>query len=71
MQKDKVRIYQLARDLNVETKDLLDLCRQSGFDVKNQLSSLDPDQRDVVEALIKKGGAVAWRRLRAEARCKP
>lgn len=59
MQKDKVRIYQLARDLNVETKDLLDLCRQSGIDVKNQLSSLDPDQRDMIEALVKKGGAVA------------
>jgi translation initiation factor IF-2 len=59
LQKDKVRIYQLARDLNVESKDLLDLCRQSGIDVKNQLSSLDPDQRDMIEGLVKKGGAVA------------
>lgn len=56
MQKDKVRIYQLARDLNVESKDLLDLCRQAGIDVKNQLSSLDPDQRDMIEGLVKKGG---------------
>jgi len=39
LQKDKVRIYQLARDLNVDTKELIDLCRQAGFDVKNQLSS--------------------------------
>jgi translation initiation factor IF-2 len=59
LQKDKVRIYQLARDLNIETKDLVDLCRNAGIDVKNQLSSLDPDQRDMVEALVKKGGAVA------------
>jgi translation initiation factor IF-2 len=53
---DKIRIYALARELNVETKDLLDLCRQAGIDVKNQLSSLDPDQRDTVERMVKRGG---------------
>ena len=53
---EKVRVYALARELNVESKDLLDLCKQAGFDVKNQLSSLDPEQRDQIEALIKKGG---------------
>src|SRR5437868_2026443 len=54
-----VRIYFLARELGVESKDLLDLCRQAGFDVKNQLSSLDPEQRDEVERLVKRGGGVA------------
>jgi translation initiation factor IF-2 len=53
---DKIRIYALARELNVETKDLLDLCHQAGFDVKNQLSSLDPPQRDVIEQMLKRGG---------------
>src|SRR5581483_2041387 len=43
----------------MESKDLLDLCRQAGIDVKNQLSSLDPDQRDVVEQLVKRGGGAA------------
>lgn len=56
MQKEKVRVYSLARELNMESKDLLDLCRQAGIDVKNQLSSLDPDQRDLVEQMAKKGG---------------
>ncbi len=56
MQKEKVRVYALARELNIESKDLLDLCRQAGIDVKNQLSSLDPDQRDAVELLVRKGG---------------
>jgi translation initiation factor IF-2 len=56
---DKIRIYALARELNVETKDLIDLCRQAGFDVKNQLSSLDPDQRDTVVQLLKRGGGGA------------
>jgi translation initiation factor IF-2 len=59
LQREKVRIYALAKELNVESKDLLDLCRQAGFDVKNQLSSLDPEQRDAVEVMIRKGGGVA------------
>ncbi|MFN4260124.1 MAG: translation initiation factor IF-2 N-terminal domain-containing protein, partial [Gemmataceae bacterium] len=59
MQKDKVRVYELARKLNVETKDLLDMCKQAGLDVKNQLSSLDPEQRDAIEELVKRGGQVA------------
>ena len=56
---DKIRIYALARELNVETKDLIDVCRQAGFDVKNQLSSLEADQRDVVVQLLKRGGGGA------------
>src|SRR4051812_34274662 len=57
--KEKVRVYQLARELNVETKDLLDMCRTAGIDVKNQLSSLDPDQRDAVEQMVRRGGGTA------------
>jgi translation initiation factor IF-2 len=53
---EKIRIYALARELNVDTKDLIDVCRKAGMDVKNQLSSLDPDQRDHVAQLLKKGG---------------
>ena len=56
MQREKVRVYALARELNVESKDLLDLCKQQGFDVKNQLSSLEPEQRDTIEQLVKRGG---------------
>src|SRR5262245_16171461 len=56
LQREKVRVYALARELNVESKDLLELCQKSGLDVKNQLSSLDPEQRDMIEALVKRGG---------------
>jgi translation initiation factor IF-2 len=56
LQREKVRVYALARELNMESKDLLDLCRQAGYDVKNQLSSLDPEQRDAIEQLVKRGG---------------
>src|SRR5437868_10845872 len=54
-----VRIYFLAKEQNVESKDLLDLCKQAGFDVKNQLSSLDQEQCDAVELLLKKGASNA------------
>jgi translation initiation factor IF-2 len=57
LQKEKVRVYALARELNIESKDLLDMCRQAGIDVKNQLSSLDPDQRDLVEQMVRRGGS--------------
>lgn len=53
--KEKVRVYVLANQLNMESKDLLDICKQAGLNVKNQLSSLDPDQRDMIEQLVKRG----------------
>jgi translation initiation factor IF-2 len=55
LQKEKTRVYILARELNIDSKDLLNLCKQAGLDVKNQLSSLEPEQRVVLEDLIKKG----------------
>ncbi len=57
LQKDKVRVFALARELNIETKDLLDYCRQAGIQVKNQLSTLDPDQRDLIEQMVKRGAS--------------
>src|SRR3954463_431994 len=59
LSKEKVRIYALARELNMESKDLLDMCRAAGMDLKNQLSSLSPEQRDQVEQLVRRGGGVA------------
>jgi translation initiation factor IF-2 len=52
--REKVRIFALARELDMESKDLLNVCRQAGIDVKNQLSTLDPDQRDLVELMVRK-----------------
>jgi len=57
LQKEKVRVYSLARELNIESKDLLDICKQAGIDVKNQLSSLDPDLAEQIKVLVRKGGA--------------
>ncbi len=57
--KEKVRLYALARELHMESKDLLDLCRQNGIDIKNQLSSIEPEQRDQIVGLLKRGPAAA------------
>lgn len=55
MQNEKIRVYVLARELNIDTKLLLDKCKAAGYDVKNQLSNLEPEQRDAVVALLKAG----------------
>ncbi len=55
MQNEKVRIYHLAHELDMESKALLDLCRNHGMDVKNQLSTLSPEQRESIVALVRKG----------------
>jgi translation initiation factor IF-2 len=52
LSKEKVRVYELARELKIESKDLLELCRQAGIPVKNQLSGLDHDQREALEKLL-------------------
>src|SRR6266481_5262770 len=59
LQNEKVRVYQLARELNVDTKILLDLCKQAGFDVKNQLSNLETEQRDALLQMVKRGPETA------------
>jgi translation initiation factor IF-2 len=54
LQKDeKVRVYALARELQMDSKDLIELCHQAGFKVNNQLSSLDADQRRIVETMAR------------------
>lgn len=50
----KVRIYQLAKDLDVETGILLDICTDAGFDkVRSQLSSVDLDQIEIIKKALK------------------
>ncbi len=45
-----IRIYELARKLKKDSKELVKLASDMGYDVKNHMSTLDPDQ---AEALIK------------------
>ncbi len=60
MVKEKVRIFALARELGMESKDLVALCRQNGIDVKSQLSTIEPEVRDqVVQLVQKKSGSAS------------
>ena len=52
----KVRVFNLAKELNLESKVLLDYCKELGFaEIKNQLNGLEPDQVDSLKERVKKG----------------
>lgn len=52
----KVRVFTLAKELNVESKLLLDYCKELGFaEITNQLSGLVPEQADALTERAKKG----------------
>jgi translation initiation factor IF-2 len=39
----KVRVYELAKELNMDSKVLVEKLRAGGIDVKNYMSTLDED----------------------------
>lgn len=52
----KVRVFTLAKELNVESKLLLDYCKELGFaEITNQLSGLIPEQAESLKERSKKG----------------
>ncbi len=52
----KVRVYELARDLNLDSKELVAKLKAGGMDVKNYMSTLDEDAtakaRDIVAGRV-------------------
>src|SRR5438034_7339772 len=65
--KEKVRVFELARELDMESKDLMALCRQHGIELKNQLSTVGPELRDQIVEVVKRGPASAAQPQRATA----
>ena len=52
----KVRVFELAKELTLGSKDLVALAKELGFaGVTNQLSGLTPDQADALKVRAKKG----------------
>ncbi|MFN2321872.1 MAG: translation initiation factor IF-2 [Trueperaceae bacterium] len=49
---EKVRIYQLARDLGIETKDLLAMLDDMGVEYKSHSSTLELDVAEAVRGLV-------------------
>jgi translation initiation factor IF-2 len=54
LSKEKTRVYELARKLGKESKDLLEICRQLNIPVKNQLSGLDHEQQEAIENFLQR-----------------
>ena len=59
------RVYQLAKELGVESKELLDFCKELGYDIKNQLSALTGDQAAAVLGMSASSADRHWVYTRA------
>ena len=54
----KIRIFALAKELGLDSKDLIQTCNDAGLHVKSSpLASISPEERDMVLAFMKKGGS--------------
>ena len=49
---DKIRIYELSRDLNLENKDILDAAQKLSISVKSHSSSISLDDAKKIKNLI-------------------
>ncbi len=53
----KRRVYEIAKELGVDNKELVQRIRSLGIPVKNHMSSLDEDQAERVKRELGRGGA--------------
>ena len=51
---DKIRIYELSRDLNLENKDILDAAQKLSISVKSHSSSISAQDAKKIQNLINK-----------------
>ena len=49
---DKIRIYELSRDLNLENKDILDAAQKLSISVKSHSSSISAQEAKKIKNLI-------------------
>jgi translation initiation factor IF-2 len=56
----KIRIFALAKELGIDSKDLIEHCNAAGIKLKNSpLASISPEERDRVLQQMKKGSPSA------------
>jgi len=48
---NKVRVYELTRELNLETKDILSICEQTGIAVKTASSTISEEDAERIRAV--------------------
>jgi translation initiation factor IF-2 len=66
----KVRIFELAKELNMSSKDLIALFERLGLEAKNQLSVVEPKVADLLRAQLKSAAKPAAKPAPAAARAK-
>ena len=49
----KIRVFQIASELNFDKNKLVSLCKKNGIDVKSPLSSVDDDLAEQIRNLVK------------------
>jgi len=49
---DKIRIYELSRDLNLENKDILDAAQKLSISVKSHSSSISGEEAEKIKILL-------------------
>ena len=54
---DKIRIYELCRDLNLENKDVLDAAQKLSISVKSHSSSISAEEAKKIKNLINKNNS--------------
>ena len=54
---DKIRIYELSRDLNLENKDILDAAQKLSISVKSHSSSISAEDAKKIKNLINKNNS--------------
>ena len=54
---DKIRIYELSRDLNLDNKDILDAAQKLSISVKSHSSSISAGDAKKIKNLINKNNS--------------
>lgn len=50
----KKRVYEFAKEMHVDNKDVLDIAKNLGIEVKNHMSSIDQDQEAKIKGVLGK-----------------
>lgn len=54
MNNGKVRIYELSKELNLENKDILDICERLNIAVKSHSSTIAESEAERIKAMAEK-----------------
>ena len=52
----KIRVHEIAKELGLQSKEMVDILQNMGLDVKNHMSTLEESQANWVKKQLKTGG---------------